>query len=444
MDNMKFKIITGIVLSMALVQPLFAGTIEKTYDNGLKLIVLQDDRAPVVVSQLWYHVGASYEHEGITGISHALEHLMFKSTGNAAAGEFSRLVAERGGSDNAFTGKHYTTYFQRIASDSLELCIKYEADRMNGLVFDTVEFEREMDVIREERSLRVDSSPLSRFYERFMANVYTRSRLRHPVIGWPEDIQQLELDELKQWYKRWYVPNNATLVIAGDVQFEAVDELVTKYFSAIPSRPLQPVKSWSEPPQNGLKVIQGYGQTSSAYLLMAFQAPAITQLDDPADAYALEVLSGILDGGGSARFSRFLQREQEIAVSASVSYDPFERLQGLFSITAVPSAGITLQALQDAVMQQIDSLKEVPVSEEELKRVKAQVVSSRVYERDSLFYSAMQIGRLETAGLDRQLLDSYVAEIERVGADDIRRVAERYFVETALTLGQFRPESKRP
>lgn len=444
MDNMKFKIITGIVLSMALVQPLFAGTIEKTYDNGLKLIVLQDDRAPVVVSQLWYHVGASYEHEGITGISHALEHLMFKSTGNAAAGEFSRLVAERGGSDNAFTGKHYTTYFQRIASDSLELCIKYEADRMNGLVFDTVEFEREMDVIREERSLRVDSSPLSRFYERFMANVYTRSRLRHPVIGWPEDIQQLELDELKQWYKRWYVPNNATLVIAGDVQFEAVDELVTKYFSAIPSRPLQPVKSWSEPPQNGLKVIQGYGQTSSAYLLMAFQAPAITQLDDPADAYALEVLSGILDGGGSARFSRFLQREQEIAVSASVSYDPFERLQGLFSITAVPSAGITLQALQDAVMQQIDSLKEVPVSEEELKRVKAQVVSSRVYERDSLFYSAMQIGRLETAGLDRQLLDSYVAEIERVGADDIRRVAKRYFVETALTLGQFRPESKRP
>lgn len=441
---MKFKIITGIVLSMALVQPLFAGTIEKTYDNGLKLIVLQDDRAPVVVSQLWYHVGASYEHEGITGISHALEHLMFKSTGNAAAGEFSRLVAERGGSDNAFTGKHYTTYFQRIASDSLELCIKYEADRMNGLVFDTVEFEREMDVIREERSLRVDSSPLSRFYERFMANVYTRSRLRHPVIGWPEDIQQLELDELKQWYKRWYVPNNATLVIAGDVQFEAVDELVTKYFSAIPSRPLQPVKSWSEPPQNGLKVIQGYGQTSSAYLLMAFQAPAITQLDDPADAYALEVLSGILDGGGSARFSRFLQREQEIAVSASVSYDPFERLQGLFSITAVPSAGITLQALQDAVMQQIDSLKEVPVSEEELKRVKAQVVSSRVYERDSLFYSAMQIGRLETAGLDRQLLDSYVAEIERVGADDIRRVAKRYFVETALTLGQFRPESKRP
>jgi zinc protease len=441
---MKIRIITAIVISMTLSQSLFADTVEKVYDNGLKLIVLHDDRAPVVVSQLWYHVGSSYEHEGITGISHALEHLMFKSTTNAASGEFSRVVAERGGSDNAFTGKHYTTYFQRIASDSLELCIRYEADRMNGLVFDAAEFEREMDVISEERSLRVDSSPLNRFYERFTASVYTRSPLRHPVIGWPEDIQQLELDEVKQWYGRWYVPNNATLVIAGDVQFAEVDELVRKYFSGIPARPLQPVKRWREPPQDGLKVIQGYGQTSSAYLLMAFRAPGIAQLDDPDDAYVLEVLSGILDGGASARFSRFLQREQEIAVSASVSYDPFERLQGLFTITAVPSAGVTLQALQDAIMQQLDRLKEVAVSEEELKRVKAQVISSKVFERDSLFYSAMQIGRLETIGLGRHLLDSYVAEIERVDIDDLRRVAQRYFVETGMTLGQFRPQSKRP
>ena len=225
---------------MALFQPLFAASLEKVYDNGLKLIVLQDHRAPVVVSQLWYHVGSSYEHEGITGVSHALEHLMFKSTENVAAGEFSRVVAENGGSDNAFTGKHYTAYFQRIASDRLELCIRYEADRMNGLIFDADEFEREMDVIREERSLRVDNNPLSRFYERFIAAVYSRSSLRHPVIGWPEDIRQLELHEANEWYQRWYVPNNATLVIAGDVQFEEVDELVMKYFSGIINSLLYP------------------------------------------------------------------------------------------------------------------------------------------------------------------------------------------------------------
>lgn len=315
---------------------------------------------------------------------------------------------------------------------------------MQNLVFDAVEFEREMDVIREERSLRVDSSPLSRFYEQFIANVYTRSRLRHPVIGWPEDIQQLELDEVRQWYEQWYVPNNATLVIAGDVGFDEVDALVTKYFSAIPARPLEQVKVWDEPPQHGLKIVQGYGQTSSAYLFMAYRVPGIAQLEQPDDAYALEVLGGILDGGASARFSRFLQREQEIAVSASVSYDPFERLQGLFSISAVPSAGVTLQALQEAILQQLESLKEAAVSEEELARVKAQVISSKVYERDSLFYSAMQIGRLETSGFDSELLDSYVTEIERVDADDIRRVARRYFVETGLTLGQFRPQSERP
>lgn len=177
---------------------------------------------------------------------------------------------------------------------------------------------------------------------------------------------------------------------------------------------------------------------------MAFRAPGIAQMDDPDDVYALEVLGGILDGGASARFSRILQREQEIAVSASVSYDPFERLQGLFTITAVPSAGVTLKALQDAIMQQLERLKEDAVTEEELQRVKAQVISSKVYERDSLFYSAMQIGRLETTGLGRQLLDSYVADIERVGIDDVRRVAQRYFVETGLTLGKFWPQSERP
>ncbi|MCP4433803.1 MAG: insulinase family protein [Gammaproteobacteria bacterium] len=441
---MKFRIITGVFLCLSVLLPLFAGTFEKVYDNGLKLIVLQDHRSPVVVSQLWYHVGSSYEHEGITGVSHALEHLMFKRTENAAAGEFSRLVAENGGSDNAFTGKHYTVYFQRIASNRLELCLRFEADRMNGLIFEADEFKREMDVIREERSLRVDNNPLSRFYERFIATVYTRSPLRHPVIGWPEDIQQLELHEAKEWYQRWYLPNNATLVIVGDVQFDEVDQIVTKYFSRIASRPLQPEKIRPEPPQNGLKVIQSYGQTSTPYLLMAFRAPSITQLDDPTDAYALEVLDGILDGGASARFSRFLQREQQIAVTISAGYDAFERLQGLFTITAIPNSGISLEALKIAIMEQIDRLKDEPVSDQELERVKAQVISSQVYKRDSAFYMAMQIGMLESADLDRQLLNNYVTKIDSIDAKDIQRVARRYFIETELTLGQFWPEHKRP
>ncbi len=422
----------------------WAETFEKTYDNGLKLIVREDHRAPVVVSQLWYHVGSSYEHDGITGISHTLEHLMFKSTENAATGDFSRIVAENGGNDNAFTGKHYTAYYQRIASDRLEICLQLEADRMTGLLFDETEFRREMEVIKEERNLRIDNNPLARFYERFMATIFIESPLRHPVIGWPQDIEQLTMQQVIDWYRRWYAPNNATLVIVGDVHFEEVDMLVKRYFSSIKSQQLVRVNRRMEAPQDGFKMIQGYGESSLAYLLMAYRTPVIGQLDDPADAYALEVLSGILDGGRSARFSRYLQREQEVAISVSAGYDAFDRLEGLFTITATPKPGVTLENLQKAVEAQLDRLKTEAVSEQELQRVKAQVISGRVYDRDSTFYTAMQIGMLETAGLDWQLLDDYLIQIKQVDAADIQRVAKRYLVKNGLTLGQFWPQSERP
>lgn len=440
----KRLVISVLFLCLNCIPASWAETFEKTYDNGLKLVVREDHRAPVVVSQLWYHVGSSYEHDGITGVSHALEHLMFKSTENTAKGEFSRIVAENGGSDNAFTGKHYTTYFQRIASDRLEICLRLEADRMKGLLFDEAEFRREIEVIKEERNLRVDNNPLARFYERFMATVFIQSPLRHPVIGWPQDIEQLNMRQTIDWYKRWYAPNNATLVIVGDVHFAEVDTLVKRYFSPIKSKPVISVKRRREAPQDGLKVIQGYGETSTPYLLMAYRAPVIRRLENPADAYALDVLSGILDGGSSARFSRYLQREQEVAISASAAYDAFDRLEGLFTITAIPKTGVTLEDLQSAVEVQIDRLKTEAVSEQELQRVKAQVISGRVYERDSTFYTAMQIGKLEAAGLDWQLLDDYLTQIKRVEAEDIQRVAKRYLVENGLTIGQFRPQSERP
>lgn len=424
--------------------PAKAASFEKTYANGLKLVVREDHRAPVVVSQLWYRVGSSYEHAGVTGISHALEHLMFKATSNTPSGEFSRLVAESGGRDNAFTGQHYTTYFQQIASDRLELSIRLEADRMKNLLFDEEEFKREIEVIKEERNLRVDSNPLSQFYERFLATVYLRSPLRNPVIGWPEDIAQLQMAEAEAWYRRWYSPDNATLVIVGDVSFEEADALVEKYFLAIDTTPR---KAISTPPgiaQNGMKQLQGYGDTSSPYLIMAYQAPVINTLDNLSDAFALNVLSGILDGGGSARFSRYLQRGDELALSASAGYDPFDRLQGLFTITAMPKPGITLEVLQAAIEKQIQNLKSKKVSDAELDRVKAQVVSGRVYDQDSMFNMAMQIGMLESAGMDWRLIEQYVDHIQRVSAEDIQRVAKLYLNQKSLTLGQFWPEEEKP
>ncbi len=437
-------IIAALLLSLISIPLSRAETIEKTYDNGLKLIVREDHRAPVVVSQIWYHVGSSYEHDGITGVSHALEHLMFKSTEQTASGEFSRIVAEHGGSDNAFTGKHYTTYFQRIASDRLEICLRLEADRMKGLLFDEEEFRREIEVIKEERNLRIDNNPLARFYERFMADIFARSPLRYPVIGWPKDIERLDMQQTMDWYKHWYAPNNATLVIVGDVHFGEVDAMVKRYFSPVKSKPVTRAKHRLEASQDSPKVIMGYGKTSTPYLLMAYRAPVIRQLDNPADAYALDVLSSILDGGSSARFSRYLQREQEVAISASVSYDAFDRLEGLFFITAIPNTSVSLQDLQDAIELQIEKLKRKAVSEQELQRVKAQVISDRVYNRDSIFYTAMQIGKLETAGLDWRLLDDYPAQIEQIDTGDIQRVARRYLVKSGLTSGQFRPLSEEP
>ena len=436
--------ITTMLLALLALSPLQAATFEKTYDNGLKLIVREDHRAPVVVSQIWYRVGASYEHAGITGVSHALEHMMFKATKNTDSGEFSRLIAENGGQDNAFTGRHYTAYYQRIASNRLELCLRLEADRMKNLIFDSDEFQREMEVIKEERNLRIDNNPLNRFYERFIASIFVQSPLRNPVIGWPADLDQLRLEEARDWYQRWYSPNNATLVIVGDVSFAAVDKLVDRFFGDIKSIPLKAGKTHPEPPQNGLRQIHGYGETSSPYLLMAYRVPVLKQLEDPADAYALDVLGGILDGGNSARFSRFLQRGDEIAVSASAGYDAFERLEGLFTLSGTPKPEISLEQLQTAIEQQIDRLKLEQVEDAELARVKAQVVSGRVYHQDSMFAMAMQIGLLETTDLDWRLIDQYVELIQQVNADDIQRVARRYFKSENLTLGKFWPEAYRP
>ncbi len=437
-------LITFLLLTLLVIPALQAATFEKTYDNGLKLIVREDHRAPVVVSQIWYKIGSSYEHMGITGISHALEHMMFKATESTAAGEFSRLIAENGGRDNAFTGKHYTAYYQRIGSDSLELCLRLEADRMKNLLFDADDFRREMEVIKEERNLRVDNNPLNRFYERFIASVFLQSPLRNPTIGLKEDLDQLQLDEARLWYQRWYSPNNATLVIVGDVEFVAVDSLVQKYFGDIESMPHKAVKKRPEPPQNGLRQIHGYGETSSPYLLMAYRVPALQQLEDPVDAYALDVLAGILDGGSSARFTRFLQRGEEIAVSVSADYDAFERLEGLFTLSGTPIPGITLEKLQKAIDGQIERIKQEVVSDDELARVKAQVVSSRIYQQDSMFGMAMQIGMLETSGIGWRLIDDYVDRIQRTSADDVQRVAQRYFKSENLTLGKFWPEAHRP
>jgi zinc protease len=421
-----------------------AKTVEHKLDNGLKLIVREDHRAPVVVSQVWYHIGSTYEHDGITGISHVLEHMMFKGTKDLKPGEFSEIIASNGGSENAFTSRDYTAYFQRIASDRLEICLKLEADRMRNLVFLPAEYKKEVSVVQEERRWRVGNQPKSKLFEQFYATAFLTSPVRIPTIGWMNDLDSLAMQDAEDWYHQWYAPNNATLVIVGDVDTDQTIKLVEKYFGKLKPSVIEPPKPRGEILQNGERRINLYGQTSTPYLLMGYKAPVLKDLkgDEVSDAYALDVLSGILDGGNSARVAANILRGSELAVEAGTSYDQFDRLAGLFLFAGTPNKGVPPEKLEQAFKNEITDLQKNPVTQQELKRVKAQVIAAKVYERDSMFYMAMQIGMLDSIGYDWHLLDQYVDNIRKVTAEDIQRVAKKYFSSKKLTVATLWPEKE--
>ncbi|NOQ90590.1 MAG: insulinase family protein [Gammaproteobacteria bacterium] len=411
--------------------------------NGMKVLVVENHRAPIVVSQVWYKVGASYEHDGITGVSHVLEHMMFQGTEKYPAGKFSEIVAANGGEENAFTGQDYTAYFQKIANDRLELCLELEADRMRNLTLEEKEFIKEVEVVKEERRLRTDDKPAALTYERFNAVAYTNSPYRRPIIGWMEDLDTLTIDDIRQWYQTWYAPNNATLVVAGDVQAEEVFRLAQKYFGQLASSEIPKTKPRYEAKQYGTQRVTVEVPAKIPYLIMGYKAPVMRATDrKPAEEwelYALEVLAGVLDGGSSARLSKNLVRGQQIANSASASYGMTARHETLFVLSAVPNENIAVEVLEFALREQIDTLKTQLPDEAELERVKAQVVAAQVYKKDSTFYQAMEVGMLDTIGLPWQLKDEYVQKILSVTAEQVQQVANKYLRDERLTVAVLEP-----
>jgi len=432
----------GVLLAL----PLFAACAtlqEVTFDNGLKVVVKEDHRAPVVVSQIWYKVGASDEPDGITGISHVLEHMMFKGTQRHPDGSFSRIIAENGGRENAFTGADYTAYFQTLGKSRLETAFRLEADRMQNLVLDEKEFAKEIRVVMEERRLRTDDRPESLAYEKFMATAFTTHSYKNPIIGWMRDLEKMTVEDVRAWYRRWYVPNNATLVVVGDVKTADVMALARKYFGPIPRRPVERVNIPAEPAQTASRRSGLKAPAQVPTLLVGFHVPAFgTALDAGAawEPYALQVLSGVLDGGNSARFQRELVRGTEIAASVGTSYNPVARHPVLFVVSGTPSQGQKVEVLQAAVREQIRRLQREPVSETELSRIKAQVTSSSVFIRDSVFYQAMQMGMLETVGLDWKLLDRYPERIMAVTPAQVQAVARKYLTENNMTVTVLEPQ----
>lgn len=421
--------------------PVHARTIETQLDNGLKIIVHEDRRAPVVVSQLWYRIGSTYEHSGKSGLSHVLEHMMFKGTESLKPGEFSEIIAANGGSENAFTSRDFTAYVQRIASDRLELCLKLEADRMRNVVFRQSEFAKEVAVVREERRWRVDSNPKSKLFEQFYATAYLTSPMRIPTIGWMDDLKAMQMEDAESWYRQWYAPNNATLVIVGDVDSADAIALASKYFADLKSSRLEEAVTRPEIEQSGMRRIEMHGQTANPYVIMGYKVPILHDEDVAEDdVYALSVLTGILDGGSSARIPMQMLRGDEVAVDAGVSYDPLERLAGLFMFAGTPNQGVSTLELEQAFKDQITELRETPVSMGELDRVKAQVIANKVFEKDSMFSRAMQIGMLDSVGHDWRLLDQYVEKVGRITPEDIQRVAKAYFDERQLTVATLIPQ----
>jgi zinc protease len=449
-------VLTGILLVLSACQTKPEKTLQKELnstvsesgvhslmlENGMKVLVKPDHRSPVAVSQVWYKVGGSYESAGVTGVSHALEHMMFKGTKNLKPGEFSEIIAANGGSENAFTGKDYTAYFQRISSDRLELCLENEADRMRNLQLNDAEFKKEIEVIKEERRSRTDDSPTSLTYERFNAAAFINSSYQQPIIGWMEDLDSMQLSDLSEWYQTWYAPNNATLVVAGDVDPQQVFSWAKKYFGPLKPSKIEPPKPRREVEQLGERRITVKLPAKVPYLLMGYKVPVLKNIDtkDENDIYALEVLAGVLDGGNSSRLNRHLVRETEIAASAGAGYDPYSRQQTLFLFDGSPRAGHTVKELENAIKKQIIIIQKQPPSRAELDRVKAQVMASSVYEKDSVFYQAMQLGTLETVGVGWQKKDEYLKRIQNVTARQVQAVAKKYLINDSLTVAVLDPQ----
>ncbi|MFO6216418.1 M16 family metallopeptidase, partial [Pseudomonas aeruginosa] len=325
----------GLLLA-SLCLPLFAQaaetqpTHEFSLDNGLKVIVREDHRAPVVVSQLWYRIGSSYETPGLTGLSHALEHMMFKGSRKLGPGEASRVLRDLGAEENAFTTDDYTAYYQVLARDRLPVALEMEADRMAHLSLPADQFKSEIEVIKEERRLRTDDNPNALAFERFKAAAYPASGYHTPTIGWMADLQRMTIDDLRHWYESWYAPNNATLVVVGDVTADEVKTLAKRYFGEIPWRQLPPARKPLELAEPGERRLKLYVRTQLPNLIMGFNVPSLGSSENPREVNALRLIGALLDGGYSARLASRLERGEELVAGASTYYDAFNRGDSLF------------------------------------------------------------------------------------------------------------------
>ncbi len=418
----------------------FANPYEKTLSNGLRVIVKEDRRAPTVVHMVWYRAGATDVVFGASGVAHVLEHMMFKGTKKIGPGEFSKRVAAVGGRDNAFTSLDYTAYFEQVPKRALPEMMALEADRMAHLKLDAKEFAQEIKVVMEERRMRTDDNPQALLQERMNAVAFQAHPYRRPIVGWMNDLENMTYRDARNWYQQWYAPNNATVVVVGDVDHQALFRLAEKTYGGIKRQALPERRPLVEPEQLGIKRLSVKAPAKLPYLQMAWKVPKLKDIEHDREPYALEMLAALLDGHAAARLSKHLVRGQKVAQSAGAGYDSMLRGEAQFVLDGQPAEGRTLADLEAALRAEIKRIQDEFVGDDELSRVKTQIIASQIYKRDSMMGQAMEIGSAQINGFGWRNIDKILDRIRSVTAEEVQAVAKKYFQDVALTVAVLDPQ----
>ena len=417
----------------------FSDRIEEfSLDNGLDVILIEDNRSDNVVSSIWYRVGSSYENEGITGISHLLEHMMFKGTEKFSAGEFSSAVKKIGGTENAFTGRDFTGYYQKVSKEFLSMCLEYEADRMINLNLTNDDLISEREVVKEERRLRTEDQPISIIFEKIGLHILGMTDYGIPIIGTMDDLNNITLSDLEDWYKKYYKPSNATIIISGNFETEAVKNDINLYFGSIQNPEMEFDRVSSKIIKTSFDQMLLREKLPNPILILSFVKPKFADLSTK-DAYALELLLEIMDGSFSSRFTSNII-DKKIAINTFISYDLFSRKKSIISIGGVPRRDVTLEVLKQSIIDEFIILYNEGLQDKELRNTKARIIASNIYKFDSIFTQTMIVGQLESKNLSWNLLDEYVNNVNSVTEQDIREVAQKYIINNKVQISLVEPE----
>lgn len=430
-----WRIVLLLLLSFILFVPISeAGLKENVFEtvlpNGLKVILLENHKAPLVTFQVWYRVGSRNEAWGKTGLSHMLEHMMFKGTEKIGPEEFSRIIQENGGNDNAFTSHDYTAYFENLSADRVQVAIDLEADRMQNLVLREEDFRTERMVVMEERRLRTEDNPQAVLIEQTMATAFEIHPYHWPIIGWMEDIARFTLEDLKTHYRTYYKPFNALLVVAGDFKKEELFPRIEKAFGSYPKGVAPNQEKDKDPTQIGERRILVKKEAQLPSLVMGYHVPNLRE----EDSYVLEVIATLLSGGKSSRLYQSLVREKRLVLSADADHSLISRDPNLFTLSADLLPGKEVAEVEKAFDQEIERLQRERVGDQELEKAKNQIEASFIFGQDSIFNQAMLLAHHEIA-ISWKAIDDYIPSIRKVTPEDIQRVAKKYLIQDNRTVG---------